>query len=110
MALFGKKVHKAEVPCCGGAAGEAAGPEEVNASVKVLGGGCKKCNQLEEATKAALAELGMDTNVGHVRDYAEIASYGVMSTPALVVDGKVVSSGKVLSQEEVAAILKEARG
>ena len=80
------------------------------ASVKVLGSGCAKCNQLEAATVAALEQLGMDTTIDHVRDFAQIASYGVMSTPALVVDGKVVSYGKVLKTDEVIAILKKARG
>ncbi len=80
------------------------------ASVKVLGSGCAKCNQLEAATVAALGQLGMDTTIDHVRDFAQIASYGVMSTPALVVDGKVVSYGKVLKTEEVVAILKKMRG
>ena len=80
------------------------------ASVKVLGSGCAKCNQLEAATVAALEQLGMDTTIDHVRDFAQIASYGVMSTPALVVDGKVVSYGKVLKTEEVVAILKKIRG
>ena len=80
------------------------------ASVKVLGSGCAKCNQLEAATVAALEQLGMDTTLDHVRDFAQIASYGVMSTPALVVDGKVVSYGKVLKTEEVVAILKKSRG
>ena len=79
-------------------------------SVKVLGSGCAKCNQLESATVAALQQLGMDTTIDHVRDFAQIASYGVMSTPALVVDGKVVSYGKVLKTEEVVAILKKIRG
>ena len=80
------------------------------ASVKVLGSGCAKCNQLEAATVAALEQQGMDTTIDHVRDFAQIASYGVMSTPALVVDGKVVSYGKVLKTEEVVAILKKIRG
>ena len=80
------------------------------ASVKVLGSGCAKCNQLEAATVAALEQLGMNTTIDHVRDFAQIASYGVMSTPALVVDGKVVSYGKVLKADEVIAILKKARG
>ena len=80
------------------------------ASVKVLGSGCAKCNQLEAAAVAALEQLGMDTTIDHVRDFAQIASYGVMSTPALVVDGKVVSYGKVLKTEEVVAILKKVRG
>jgi small redox-active disulfide protein 2 len=116
MALFGKKTPKEDAPCCCGgncdaermAKAEAAKTE--GASVKVLGSGCAKCNQLEAAAKAALAQLGMDPTIDHVRDFAEIAAYGVMSTPALVVDGKVVSYGKVLKTEEVAAILKKVRG
>lgn len=76
-------------------------------SVKVLGSGCKKCNQLEAATVEALTELGMDTTVDHVRDFAEIAKYGVMSTPALVVDGKVLSYGKVLKKDQVVELLRK---
>lgn len=79
-------------------------------SVKVLGSGCAKCNQLEAATKAALEQLGMDTTIDHVTDFSAIAAYGVMSTPALVVDGKVVSYGKVLKTDEVVAILQKVRG
>jgi small redox-active disulfide protein 2 len=77
------------------------------AKVKILGGGCSKCKALEAATKEALAELGMDTEVDHVTDYSQIASYGVMSTPALVVNDKVVSYGKVLKPGEVVALLKK---
>ena len=60
-------------------------------------------------TKAALAQLGMDTAIDHVTYFAQIAAYGVMSTPALVVDGKVVSYGKVLKTEEVVRILQKVR-
>lgn len=84
--------------------------EETEMSVKVLGSGCKKCNTLEEATKEALAKLNMDTHIDHVTDFAQIAAYGVMSTPALVVDGKVVSMGKVLKVDEVVSILEKVRG
>ncbi len=80
------------------------------AGVKILGSGCAKCNQLEEATKAALEQLGMDTTIEHITDFARIASYGVMTTPALVIDGKVVSYGKVLKTEEVVKILQKVRG
>ncbi len=79
------------------------------ASVKVLGSGCKKCNDLESATKEALESLGMDTTIDHVTDFAAIASFGVMTTPALVIDGKVVSYGKVLKVSEVVEILKKVR-
>ncbi len=83
--------------------------ETSSASVKVLGSGCAKCNKLEKATVEALQELNMDTTIDHVKDYAKIAMYGVMSTPALVVDEKVVSYGKVLTKDEVVKILKELR-
>jgi small redox-active disulfide protein 2 len=85
------------------------GKSVAGARIKVLGSGCAKCNQLEQATKSALQELGMDTAVEHVKDYVEIASYGVMSTPALVMDGKVLSYGKVLSKDEVTKLIREAQ-
>jgi len=101
--------------CCGGNCNAetmevAEKAKTTGASVKVLGSGCTKCNQLEEATKAALMQLGMDATIDHVDDFSQIAAYGVMTTPALVVDGKVVSYGKVLKTEEVMKILQKIRG
>ncbi len=114
MALFAKIKKKEEPSCCCGscdaesmAKAESAKAEGV--SIKILGSGCAKCNQLEAATKAALEQLGMDTTVDHVTDFSQIAAYGVMTTPALVVDGKVVSYGKVLKAEEVVRILQKVR-
>lgn len=114
MSLFGKKKEETTSCCCGGncdaknmAKAERAKTE--GASVKILGSGCAKCNQLEAATKSALQQLGMDTTVDHVTDFSQIAAYGVMTTPALVVDGKVVSFGKVLKAEEVMNILQKVR-
>lgn len=101
MALFEIRKKKAGVPPT------AAEPER---PVKVLGSGCAKCNALEAAVREALAELGMDPEVEHVRDYGKIASYGVMSTPALVVDGRLLSSGRALTKDEAAALLRQARG
>lgn len=116
MGLFGKKkdVKKEEACCCGSncnaeSMAQAESAKEEGASVKVLGSGCAKCNSLEAATKAALEQLGMDTTIEHVTDFVQIAAYGVMSTPALVVDGKVVSYGKVLKTEEIVQILKKMR-
>ena len=86
-----------------------AGPAKASAGVKVLGSGCAKCNALEEAVRAALTELGMDTSIDHVTDFTQIAAYGVMTTPALVVDGKVVSYGKVLKKEEAKALIQKVR-
>ena len=65
---------------------------------------------LDAAAKEALSELGMADEVEHVTDFAKIAAYGVMSTPALVVDGKVVSYGKVLKPEDIVALFKKVRG
>lgn len=61
---------------------------------------------MEDAVRAALTELGMDTSIDHVTDFTQIAAYGVMTTPALVVDGKVVSYGKVLKKKRQRLSLK----
>ena len=114
MLLFGKKREETTACCCGGncdAEGKekAGGTKADGASVKILGSGCAKCNQLEAATKVALEQLGMNTAIDHVTDFSQIAAYGVMTTPALVVDDKVVSYGKVLKTEEVVRILQKVR-
>lgn len=106
MALFGKKSKNEKTKSC---YSKVKSTKAEGASVKVLGSGCAKCNQLEAATKAALVQLGMDTTIDHVADFAEIAAYGVMTTPALVIDEKVVSYGKVLKVEEVMKILQKVR-
>jgi len=113
MGLFGKKREERNPCCCGGTYTRSgmAGAERAKAApgVKVLGSGCAKCNELERAVRSALEELGMDAAIDHVTDFAQIAAYGVMSTPALVVDGKVVSYGKVLDKEEAKVLIQKAR-
>lgn len=73
--------------------------------IKILGSGCAKCQSLEAATRAATAELGVTADIEKVTDPAEIASWGVMRTPALVVDDEVVLSGRVPSTADVKALL-----
>jgi len=73
--------------------------------IKVLGTGCSKCKSLEKATREAVAEAGIDATVTKVEDIVEIMSYGVMTTPALVVDGKVVVKGKVPSVTEIKSLI-----
>lgn len=76
--------------------------------IKVLGPGCKNCHRLEENTVAALVELGLQAEVEKVTDYAEIAGYGVMKTPALVIDDTVALSGRVATPEEITPLLAAA--
>lgn len=75
--------------------------------IEVLGTGCAKCKTLEENAKQALAKIGGFHELKKVEDIVEIMNYGVMSTPALVVDGSVKSSGKVLSVDEVIKLIQE---
>ncbi len=114
MGLFSRnKKEKTASCCCGSCTPETmAQAEESKTSdgVKVLGSGCAKCNALEQAAREALAELGMDDAIDHVTDFAQIAAYGVMTTPALVVDGKVVAYGKVLKKDEAKALIQKVRG
>lgn len=74
--------------------------------LKILGTGCKKCKQLEENARAAIAQAGVDAAVEKVTELKDIMNYGVMVTPALVIDEKVVSAGKVLDIEEIIKLIK----
>jgi small redox-active disulfide protein 2 len=76
-------------------------------SVKVLGSGCSKCNLLEKYATETLDELGIAYNLEHVRDYVEIAKYGIMATPALVVNEKVLVSGRVATRAELKELLSK---
>jgi len=74
--------------------------------IEILGMGCAKCNKLEKNVRKAVNELGITADVRKVEDLDEITARGVMMTPALVIDGKVVSSGRVPGKDEIANILK----
>ncbi len=76
--------------------------------IKVLGPGCTNCTNLERVTREAVAALGIDATIEKVEDYPTIVGYGVMSTPALVVDEHVVVSGRVPRVAEVRALLEAA--
>ena len=74
--------------------------------IKVLGGGCANCRALQAMAEEAVASLGIEATVEEVTDYAAIASYGVMRTPALVIDGTVFLSGRVPQRDEVRRIIE----
>ena len=76
--------------------------------IAVLGPGCKNCEALEAATHEALSNLGIDQEVTKITDFGEIASYGVMKTPALVIDGNVVATGRVPPTAEVTSLITAA--
>lgn len=73
--------------------------------IKILGSGCRKCVALGENARAAAAAAGKEAELVKVTDFADIAAYGVMSTPGLVIDEKLVSAGKVLTAAEIGDIL-----
>ncbi|MCR4627530.1 MAG: thioredoxin family protein [Treponema sp.] len=74
-------------------------------NIKVLGGGCCKCETLLDNVKEAVANKGLEAQIEYITDFAVIGSYGIMSTPALVIDEKVVSMGKILKSKEIEKIL-----
>lgn len=75
--------------------------------IKVLGSGCSKCNALEKTVRNAVADLNITADIKKVEDISEIIKYGVLQTPGLVIDERVVSSGKNLNSEDVKSFLKQ---
>lgn len=75
--------------------------------IKILGTGCPKCKSLERLTREAVAEIGIEANISKVEDIMDIMNYGVVSTPALVIDGKVVLYGRLPSSAEIKTFLTQ---
>jgi small redox-active disulfide protein 2 len=75
--------------------------EERKMEIKVLGPGCMRCEQVEKLIRDVLAETGVEATVDKVKDFKEIASYGVFGTPAVVIDGKVKCVGKIPKKEDI---------
>ena len=118
MALFnfGKKKEEKKACCCScncaaeetTIANECCGEAISNIScVKVLGAGCAACHQQYEYVKEAVNNIGLTIDVEYITDMQKIMEYGVMSMPAIVVNEKVVSAGKVLKPEDVKKLLKK---
>ncbi len=75
--------------------------------IEILGSGCANCRRLEENAKKAVSELGMKIEISKVTDMKKIIESGVMSTPAIVIDGKVKASGRIPDVKEIVGWLKE---
>jgi small redox-active disulfide protein 2 len=75
--------------------------------IKILGGGCPKCDRLEQLTREVVADMGVEATFGHVKDMTEIMAYDVISTPALVIDEEVVASGRIPRKDEIRSWLAE---
>ncbi len=78
--------------------------------IEILGSGCARCHALEDNARKAVAGLGRNADIIDVTDMATIMAYGVLSMPALVIDGKVVASGRILSPGEIANLITTAQG
>ncbi len=76
--------------------------------IKVLGPGCAKCHQLEQTTREAVKELGVDAEIEEVKDVKKIMEYPILTTPGLVIDEKLVCSGRVPSKAEVSTFIAAA--
>ena len=74
--------------------------------IKVLGGGCKSCEKMLRYTKEAVNELNIDTEVQYITDMDQIMQAGVMSTPALIIDGKIKSTGRVPKTKEIKKMIE----
>jgi len=73
--------------------------------IEILGSGCSKCKATEEIVKRVVKKLGIKAEVGHVYDMNKIIEYGVMMTPAVAIDGKIVVEGKIPTEEETEGII-----
>jgi small redox-active disulfide protein 2 len=69
--------------------------------IAILGMGCATCNKLEDTVRLAIKETGVDAQIDHVKDIKQIMAYGVLTTPALVIDGKVKAMGKLLTLADI---------
>jgi small redox-active disulfide protein 2 len=76
--------------------------------IKVLGPGCAKCHQLEQTTKEVVKDLGIDADIEYVKDIKKIMEYPILTTPGLVIDEKLVCSGRVPSKAEVTTFITTA--
>ena len=118
MSLFNFKKKKKEAACtCSCGCQEIEAEEITNACcpeardgiccIKVLGAGCKSCHEQYENTKEAVKAMGLSVKVEYITDMQRVMTYGVMSMPAIVVNEKVVSMGKVLKPSEVEKLLRQ---
>ena len=117
MALFhfGKKKEEGSPCCCGSPAAGEEKPETCCCGtatagiccIKVLGAGCKSCHQQYENAKEAVKALGLSVEVEYITDMQKVMAYGVMSMPALVINEKVASMGRVLKAAEVEELLRK---
>lgn len=83
---------------------------EKDITIKILGTGCRNCVALTENVKTALNELEINANIEKITDIQEILSYGIMSTPGLIINEKIISYGKVLKQEDIQKLIKKYLG
>lgn len=110
MMLFGKKKNEEKCTCgtMDSDAKNSCCEKSIDklCSLKVLGSGCKSCHELYENAKKAVTELDLDVAVEYITDMEKVISYGIMSFPALLVNDKIVSVGKVLAVKEIEDLIE----
>lgn len=74
-------------------------------NIKVLGPGCHKCHELDKRTREVVKELGLDVNVEYVQDITKLVEYSILFPPGLIINGNLISSGKLLSKKEIEAMI-----
>ena len=99
MGLFNFKKEKIQV--------KAVKQNQGNNVIKILGGGCEKCKTLANNTKEAIEKINFSAKIEHITDFAVISKYGVMQTPAIVLNEKVLSSGRVLTVKQIIDLLEK---
>lgn len=107
MSLFHRK--KEEKPCCScqnAAAEDVKAVSEAVTDVKVLGAGCRSCHQMYENAKQAVQNAGLGVEVEYITDMERVMQYGVMTMPALVVNGRVFSAGRILRPAEIEKLIR----
>ena len=111
---FGKKKEEKEIPaCCCGSTGQAeesaccCAADSSVSNIRVLGAGCTSCHEQYENAMAAVRAMGLNLEVEYITDMERVMEYGVMSMPAIVVNDKVVSMGKVLKAADVEKLLRK---
>ena len=104
---FGKKKEEKKVGCCCSAPAPKMVKGDDECRIKVLGAGCKSCQEMYVNAMDAAEKFGLCADVAYITDMPKVVAYGVMKLPALVIDEKIISQGKILKADDIEKLMKE---